>query len=64
MPTQQKSPVFTVDYSVFSCRHIQEHLNDKEFPEDGQFAEDIEAIKKGDDTKGLFISIVVLVTLE
>ncbi|CAB3995324.1 multiple coagulation factor deficiency 2-like [Paramuricea clavata] len=35
--------------------HIQEHLNnEEEFPKDGQFAEDIQAIKNGDDTKGIF----------
>jgi hypothetical protein len=39
-------------------RHIQEHLNNEaEFPKDGQFAEDIQAIENGDDTKGLSNSL-------
>ncbi|XP_028416165.1 multiple coagulation factor deficiency protein 2 homolog [Dendronephthya gigantea] len=44
-----------VDLGGQGLRHIQEHLSDKkEFPKDGQFAEDIQAIENGDDTKGIF----------
>lgn len=42
-----------VDLGGEGLRHIQEHLNQGNFNTE-QFSQDIEAIRNGDDTKGIF----------